>query len=713
MAALAFRTRHRADRKDEMRAIRFRAAFAIGAALCFFVAMPLSAQAAAGDLDPTFGTGGKVTTPIGLSTGYASALAVQGDGKIVAAGFCFTPTGNNVFCLARYNTDGSLDPGFGPGGTVMTAVTVYPGDRAQAVALQSDGKIVAAGPCSGGAVFCLVRYNNDGSLDTSFGSGGEVTTVIGAFAFVRTMAVQGDGKLVVAGQCTIGAIHEFCLARYNSDGNLDTTFGVLGIVATAIGTGVPGIFRVVVQGDGKLVVAGQCTIGAIDEFCLARYNSDGNLDTTFGVGGIVATTIGTTNVVPTVAIRADGSIVAAGTCLIGSTREFCLARYNSSGSLDTTFGASGTTTTAVGASGDSVMTAMALQGDGKIVAVGTCFIGPAVFCLARYNSDGSLDLGFGTGGTLAATAIVGVGGDYAFAGVALQSDGKIVVGGACFPSDTHGYFFCLARFDGGASVVQALEPAGGTLSTGSVVSASDPLATAVTTPNAGLVTIAESATTLPPPTGYSFFGQQVDISAPAATPTTPLVITFLVDQTLVNGAGPSAITVFRDGSPVADCSASAGTSATPDPCELQPPTVNADNSILITIRTSQASHWNLGRPMYAFSGFLTPVEPAPTPNRAKAGSGVPVKFSLGGNRGFAIFVKGYPASRAVDCDSGAPTGLETIASAGNSNLTYDATNDQYTYVWKTQPAWAGTCRQLVVALKDGSMNIALFKFTKS
>src|SRR5947207_14790042 len=129
-----------------MRARRLRAAFAIGAALCFFVATPLSAQAAAGDLDPTFGTGGKVTTPIGTGTGYASALAVQGDGKIVAAGFCFTPTGNNVFCLARYNTDGSLDPIFGTGGTVMTAITVYPGDRAHAVALQSDGKIVAAGP---------------------------------------------------------------------------------------------------------------------------------------------------------------------------------------------------------------------------------------------------------------------------------------------------------------------------------------------------------------------------------------------------------------------------------------------------------------------------------------------------------------------------------------------------------------------------------------
>ncbi len=91
---------------------------------------------------------------------------------------------------------------------------------------------------------------------------------------------------------------------------------------------------------------------------------------------------------------------------------------------------------------------------------------------------------------------------------------------------------------------------------------------------------------------------------------------------------------------------------------------------------------------------------------------MPVKFSLGGNRGLAIFVKGYPASRPVDCDSAAPTGLETTVSAGNSNLTYDAANDQYTYVWKTQPAWAGTCRQLVVALKDGSMNTALFKFTK-
>src|SRR5439155_7579303 len=119
-------------------------------------------------------------------------------------------------------------------------------------------------------------------------------------------------------------------------------------------------------------------------------------------------------------------------------------------------------------------------------------------------------------------------------------------------------------------IAQATEPAGGTLSSGSSVSVDDPLATSVTTPSAGMVTIAESpAPSAPPPTGYSFFGQQADITAPVATTSAPLVITFLVERTVLSGTDPRAITVFRDGAPIADFSASSGSSGTPDTFLLQ------------------------------------------------------------------------------------------------------------------------------------------------
>ena len=136
-----------------------------------------------------------------------------------------------------------------------------------------------------------------------------------------------------------------------------------------------------------------------------------------------------------------------------------------------------------------------------------------------------------------------------------------------------------------------------------------------------------------------------------------------------------------------------------------------DGSVSITLRTSHASRWNLGKPEYDFGGFLQPVDAAPILNETKAGSGIPVKFRLGGNRGLGISVRGYPASRRVDCDSGAPVDqIEVTVTAGNSSLAYDGTQDQYTYVWKTQKEWAGTCRQLVVNLKDGSLQSAMFKF---
>jgi hypothetical protein len=157
-------------------------------------------------------------------------------------------------------------------------------------------------------------------------------------------------------------------------------------------------------------------------------------------------------------------------------------------------------------------------------------------------------------------------------------------------------------------------------------------------------------------------------------------------------------------------------SATPDPCVFLRETL-AGGDIRLTVRTSAASTWNFGLstglPPLPFSGFFSPVDNLPTLNKVKAGSAVPVKFSLGGNRGLAIFSSGYPRSAVTTCDSAAPVdGIEETASPGAAELTYDALTDRYTYVWKTDKAWAGTCRQLVVQFTDGTFHRANFDFRK-
>ena len=226
-----------------------------------------------GTLDATFGSSGKV---IGGGN-WANAVAIQTDDKIVAAGYNRV-IGNMSFSLARYNTDGSLDTTFGTSGTVNTAFLGF--DDASAVAIQANGKIVAVGGSQGNGakVFALARYNPDGALDMGFGAGGKVTTAIGTiWDAANALAVQADGKIVAVGSSEIspgdfatGPATVYALARYNTDGSLDTKFGTDGKVTTAFGVVDTGN-AVAVQQDGKIVAAGASQTGSISVFALARY----------------------------------------------------------------------------------------------------------------------------------------------------------------------------------------------------------------------------------------------------------------------------------------------------------------------------------------------------------------------------------------------------------------------------------------------------------
>jgi uncharacterized delta-60 repeat protein len=370
----------------------------------------------AGSLDTTFGIGGKVITDFFGSYDAANTMAVQADGKILAAGSTDVAAVSD-FALARYNADGTLDTTFGSGGKVVT--DFFGGnDRGNVMAMQSDGKIVVAGNAfidsANRSDFALVRYNPDGTLDSTFGAGGKVVTDFGATTEeVSAIAIQGDGKIVVAGW-SLNNNFAISLARYNANGSLDDTFGTSGKVAT-------GFFGFVgatlIEPDGHIIVGGT---QFNNSFPLARYTSSGIQDTTFGPGsGDVSVIIFVDGMVR----QSDGKIVVAGG---SSTNDFAVARYTDTGALDTTFGTGGQLTTDFFESADTA-NGLGLQSDGKIVVAGD--VSTAIgydFGLARYTSDGVLDGSFGIDGKVTTDF---VGADEDATDLAIQDDGKIVVVG--------------------------------------------------------------------------------------------------------------------------------------------------------------------------------------------------------------------------------------------------------------------------------------------
>jgi uncharacterized delta-60 repeat protein len=380
-----------------------------------------AAGAAPGQLDPAFGTGGKVLTDFGAYD-EATGVALQQDGKIVVAGA--TGWGDD-FSVARYSADGVLDRRFGRRGRVWT--NLGGDDDAFDVAIQSDGRIVAAG--SSGGDFALARYDADGKLDPSFGGDGRVTTDLGGVEGGRGVAVQPNGRIVVAGSTEAGEEEDVVLARYLPDGRLDPAFGREGTVVMDIG-GDEYAEALALQPDGKIVVAGYAAEdGYWFSFALARFTRGGRLDRAFGDDGVVLTEFryGPAYALA-VALQPDGKIVAAGSAWsLGepqaeggarlSVLQFGLARYRSDGRLDPGFGDGGTVMTGLG--GDAAADAVAVQTDGKLVAVGGAWRGD--FAYARYHHDGALDV----------TSLTDLGGRIWDDGndVALQKNGKAVAVG--------------------------------------------------------------------------------------------------------------------------------------------------------------------------------------------------------------------------------------------------------------------------------------------
>ena len=391
-----------------------------------------SAAAAAGDLDPSFGGDGRVVTGLTPQYDWVSAVAVQGDGKIVVAGAGFD---GGQFAVLRYNSDGTPDLTFAGDGSVTTNFTAKD-DFANGIALQADGKIVVVGEVGSGALnprFGIARYDTNGTLDDTFSGNGLATTDFTPKEdFANGVAVQADGKIVVEGPAGVGGVNpRFAVARYNSDGTLDTTFGGDGRVTTDVTPKTDWANGIVIRGDDSIVVAGVFGSGggANAKFGLVCYNSDGTLDTGFGGDGKVATDITLKqDQAIGVALQADGKVVAAGIAgQSGANPRFGLARYNSDGTLDSGFSADGKLTTDFTPKEDDGF-AIGIQADGKIVVGGVAGSGGInpKFAIARYNTDGTADTSFSTDGRTTTDFTPKL--DWAF-GLAIQADGNIVLAG--------------------------------------------------------------------------------------------------------------------------------------------------------------------------------------------------------------------------------------------------------------------------------------------
>jgi uncharacterized delta-60 repeat protein len=399
----------------------------------------VEAQAAPGNLDTTFGSGGKVITPFPGFTGAGGfAIAVQEDGKMVVAAEISSDTAQD-FGMVRYNTNGSLDTSFGSGGFVTTDFFGFR-DFARAVAIQQDGKILVGGGCQKSAStdstdFGVARYNADGSLDGGFGAGGKLSLDManGSPDSLKTILVQSDGRIVLFGLIQNGPASGG-LARVNQNGSLDTSFGSGGKV------NFPAFnpFAAAFAADGRILVAGEIggtTNVASGDFGMARFNADGSLDTRFGNAGSVATDFfGHTDIADAVAFQPDGRIVLAGlasTADDSAHQDFALARYSSEGALDPTFGNGGKVTTDFSGGRDRALSVIIISGE-RIVVGGQVEGQSRDFALACYQPNGSLDPTFGADGKV----ITSFSGSSAIINSILASaDARtLVAAGTAFPS---------------------------------------------------------------------------------------------------------------------------------------------------------------------------------------------------------------------------------------------------------------------------------------
>ena len=375
------------------------------------------AWAASGQLDPSFSEDGKALVNFGAQD-FADGVALAPGGKLVLAGGSYQPlpTGDEA-AVARLNPDGALDPTFDGDGRLLTTMGKAHA-IASAVDVLPDGRITLVGTDSGGSSrdWVFYRLNEDGSPDPGF----TPTTInFGADERPEDVVRQPDGKLVAAGFTGTAPDYKWAVARIDQNGGPDSTFDGDGMQTLDFGPGHNWAQAVALQPDGKIVLAGEGP-GLTRDIWVVRLTQGGQPDSSFGGGGFKQVDFGAQEFDRGVAVQPDGRILVAGTTVSGGNADFAIARFDSTGALDTTFSDDGKQTFDFGSPADTAA-GVVVQPDGRIVVVGHG--GPGgdnVF--VRMNSDGSLDQSFGNGGV----TVADLGGDEFPRRMALQPDGKII-----------------------------------------------------------------------------------------------------------------------------------------------------------------------------------------------------------------------------------------------------------------------------------------------
>jgi uncharacterized delta-60 repeat protein/uncharacterized repeat protein (TIGR01451 family) len=401
-------------------------------------------HAADGALDPAFGVNGLVRTDFAGLQDQANAIAVDASGRSIVAGRV-AGAGASRFALARYTAAGVLDTTFGSGGRVITAI----GDdsSAFAITLDAQGRIVVAGTSTvkrGGFYvtdFAVARYDVNGTLDATFDGDGVAVTDVGGFGLPTAIAIDGTGRIVVGGSTLTP--WGFTVARYNPDGSLDTAFGTGGLVTTTARDEARAA-GLAIDALGRIVLAGYASDDLDVDVMLARYKDDGSLDASFGTGGVALIDLGGIAQADAVAIDAHGRIVVAGVraAAPGQPVDAMVARVTPDGLLDPSFAGTGWAITDFGGFYDRAR-AVAIAANGKIVVAGRGGNDLAPdFAIARYTLDGTLDATFGLGGRVATD--FGTNDGDSPAGLAIDPAGWLVAAGSCWGATAED--FCLARY---------------------------------------------------------------------------------------------------------------------------------------------------------------------------------------------------------------------------------------------------------------------------
>ncbi|MEI7801850.1 MAG: T9SS type A sorting domain-containing protein [Bacteroidota bacterium] len=389
----------------------------------------------AGVLDSTFGVNG--ISPLYFPLYGPESLVLDSQSKIV---LCGSYAGmNQNYCLIRYEQNGSLDNTFGNNGMAygVYGSTGQGAEEGHCVTIQNDGKILVCG--NGAGYIEIARYKTDGHSDSTFGTNGKIDYLIPGSqeSEAWSLLVQQDGKIVISGTATYPSVQRIAIARFNINGSIDPTFGNLGSTTTSLSQNYGWGVSIKQQTDSKFLVGGYSASSSfIYKFALVRYNADGSLDNTFGSGGKSEPFLNDTThlyeYANQIALQPDGKIIMVGSTTNTTQIQFGLLRFNTDGSLDNTFGNGGLVTTDF-MPFDNINEGrgVTLQPDGKILVAGQ----------ASLNNSNILNYGaiarYKTNGTIDSTfgvygkILVDIDSSTGVWPIIMQPDGKIVVGGGC------------------------------------------------------------------------------------------------------------------------------------------------------------------------------------------------------------------------------------------------------------------------------------------